>query len=75
LEWSISRLRTLASAQSGDIDVDMRLCRDARNSILRALKPHSIVVIGHRKRLWPTSETSLAGRLRSEGHEVVLDAV
>src|SRR5690242_3503082 len=49
LEWSRRRLRELAVAESVDVEVDMRLCRDATDLVLNALNPHSIVVIGQRK--------------------------
>lgn len=55
-----------------DTRVDIRLCRDAQEAITQALLPHSIVVVGARKRLWPfTRETRLARALRREGHQVV----
>ena len=37
-----------------------------------AMKPHSTVLIGTRRRLWRTQEEKLARMLAREGHEVVL---
>jgi len=39
------------------------------------LAPRSLVVIGARRRWWPTGEGWLARKLRREGHEVVLAEV
>jgi hypothetical protein len=37
-----------------------------------AIKPHSIVLIGSRRRLWRTHEEKLAQALAREGHQVAL---
>ena len=51
--------------------IDLCLCRDRLGTLLRVLRPHSVVVIGGRKRWWPTAETRMAKALRSKGHRVV----
>jgi hypothetical protein len=51
--------------------IDIRLGRDAQAVIESQLGPHCIVVIGGRRRPWPTSATRLARRLERLGHEVV----
>jgi hypothetical protein len=64
--------RTLAGDKKIDTRVDIRLCRDADESVRQALPPHSLVVIGGRKRLWPwTRETHLARALSRAGHHVI----
>ena len=70
--------RTLAGEAAPDLElwidtrVDIRLCRDAQETVRQALSPQSIVVIGGRERLWPfTSEARLARALRREGHQVI----
>ena len=60
-----------ASAQTVDTRVDIYLCRDRRQAIRQALKPDSLVVIGKRKRWWPTGEESLARMLKRDGHRVI----
>jgi hypothetical protein len=35
------------------------------------LDPNSLVVVGGRKRFWPTQEELLAKTLRRQGHEVI----
>ena len=51
--------------------VHLYLCRNKRQCLLKALKPHSLVVIGGRRRWWPTAENRLARLLRSKGHQVL----
>ena len=47
------------------------LCRDRVETLTAVLSPHSLVVIGGRKRWWPTAEKRLARKLRRAGHEVI----
>jgi len=35
------------------------------------LKPHSLIIVGGRKRWWPTSEQRLAQALKKDGHHVI----
>lgn len=57
----------------GDLEptIDLYLCRDRNDALLRTLEPNSLVVIGGRKRWWPTRESRMADVLRSRGHQVV----
>jgi hypothetical protein len=72
LEFQENRFREIASKSPVDIQVQLYLCRDGLETLKKVLKPRSLVVIGARKRLWPTRETSLVRKLRRTGHEVVL---
>jgi len=47
------------------------LCRDQVDTLLRVLRPNSLVVICGRKRWWPTPERRKVKALRSKGHRVV----
>jgi hypothetical protein len=51
--------------------IHLYLCRDQVETLLRVLKPNSLVVIGGRKHWWPTAERRIANTLRSKGHQVV----
>jgi hypothetical protein len=53
------------------ISVQVYLCRDRRLSLLEALKPQSLVVVGGRAGWWPTKETKLARMLQFAGHQVI----
>lgn len=48
------------------------LSRDRLVTLAAVLKRSSIVVIGGRKKWWPTREKILAWRLRRFGHDVIL---
>jgi hypothetical protein len=52
--------------------IHLYLCRDQQQALLRVLKPKSLVVIGSKKRWWPTKESKLARMLRSQGHQVIM---
>ncbi len=68
LEKSFSNM---TSAAGVDACIDIRLCRDAEDVVERELGPHCVVVIGGRRRWWPTAATRLARRLERLGHQVV----
>lgn len=55
-----------------DPTLHLYLCRDRVWALSQVLKAHSLVVIGGRKRWWPTAETRMASALRAEGHRVIL---
>jgi hypothetical protein len=71
LEFSEKRFRDLASQSPVDTAVRIYLCRDRWEVLKQILKPRSLVVIGGRKRWWPTAESRLARRLHRNGQEVV----
>lgn len=54
-----------------EASVQLYLCRDRRQALQQVLKPRSLVIIGGRARWWPTTESKLAGILRSQGHQVI----
>ena len=72
LDFNERRFRVIAGECPVETAVQIYLCRDRYDLLARALKPHSVVVIGSRKRWWPTAEKRLCRRLRRVGHEVVL---
>ncbi len=72
LDFSERRFRTIASGSPVETSVRLYLCRDEWETLSLALKPGSLVVVGGRRRWWPTREGRLAGKLRSAGHQVVL---
>jgi hypothetical protein len=55
--------------------IHLYLCRDKKQALSQVLKPRSLVIIGGKKRWWPTEEGKLARMLRSKGHQVVFAAV
>jgi hypothetical protein len=71
IEFNERRFRVIASQSPVETNVRIYLCRDALATLTSVLTPGSIVVIGGRKRWWPTREKKLARQLRRAGHEVV----
>jgi hypothetical protein len=71
VEFLESRFSKMASEAVVDASVDIRLGRDAGGVLESALSPRSVVVIGGRRRWWPTARMRLARRLERLGHHVV----
>jgi len=71
LDFSESHLREIAKNSPVETTVQIYLCRDALNTLKTVLPPHSVVVIGGRRRWWRTREQSLAASLHGAGHEVI----
>ena len=71
-EFTEELLSQLAGKQEVETSVKVFLCRDRNQTIRQALNPNSIVVIGSRKRWWPTRAQWLASLLRRDGHQVIV---
>jgi hypothetical protein len=72
VDFNERRLRVIASDCRVETRVSIYLCRDPLETLKSVLQPHSVVVVGSRKRWWPTAEKRLAAQLRRAGHEVVV---
>jgi hypothetical protein len=73
LDWNERRLRAIVEASPIETSVRIYLCRNRVETLKRMLRPHSFVVLNHRKRRWwPTMEEKLARELRRAGHDVLL---
>jgi hypothetical protein len=71
LDFSEQRLREIAVESPVETTIQIYLCRDSWETLSAVLPPHSLVVIGGRKRWWRTKEESLARKLRRAGHDVI----
>jgi hypothetical protein len=71
-DWNERRFRVLAAGCPVETSVRFYQCRDRDEALARALKPHSLVVIGGKTRWWPTAERRLCAKLRRMGHEVIV---
>jgi len=71
LDFSESRCREIAIESPVETTVRIYLCRNRLEMLKSVLMPRSLVVVGGRKRWWPTHEKSLARQLRGAGHEVI----
>jgi len=66
-----NRVHALQRDFPEEISTDIHLCRHPRQGLGEALPPHSLIVLGGRKRWWPTPEQRLAEFLHSGGHQVI----
>ncbi len=66
-----NEVRALKRDFPEELSVRICLCRHPRQGLREVLEPHSLIVMGGRKRWWPTEEQWLAWRLRKDGHEVI----
>jgi len=71
-DWNEKRFRVIAAQSHIETTVHFYLCRDRVETLIEVLKPHALVVIGgHKRSYWPTSEERLAKILRRAHHEVI----
>ena len=71
VEFNENRFRVMASKNPVETSVHIYLCRNRFETLTSVLKPGSIVVLGGRKRWWPTKDETLARQLRRAGYEVL----
>lgn len=71
IDWNERRFGVIASKSTIETKVMLYLCRDRVETLLKVLTPGSLVVVGGRRRWWPTAEKQLARKLRRAGHEVI----
>jgi len=71
VEFLEQRFAQMAKEVKVTVAVDIRLARDAGDVMESELGPHCVVVIGGRRRWWPTAAMRLARRLERLGHQVV----
>jgi len=71
VEFNANRFRAIASESAVETGVQIYLCRNRFETLASVLKPGSIVVLGGKKRWWPTKDELLARQLRRAGYEVL----
>jgi hypothetical protein len=69
--FSTRRYQTLIEQSGIETSIHVCLCRDRREALEAVLEPGSIVVIGARRRMWPTKEYRLGQWLRKRDHRVI----
>jgi hypothetical protein len=72
VDFNERRMRVLASGCPVETRVAIYLGRDPIEILKSVLRPGSLVVVGARKRWWPTREKRLAAQLRRTGYEVIV---
>jgi hypothetical protein len=71
MEHSLFDLISRLERDGFEASAHLYVCRDREKALLRVLKRNALLVIGGKKRWWPTAASRLAKVLRSKGHRVV----
>jgi len=71
IDFLRERMRELAASVDADVEVQIYLCRDKAEVLLRAFGIPSLVVMGGRKSWWPGSKTRVGQALERLGHRVI----
>jgi hypothetical protein len=58
-------------AREGNVDIQIRLCRDFDSGLQRVLRRRALVVLGGRRHWWLSGEEKLERSLRRLGHHVI----
>jgi hypothetical protein len=72
LERSLFDLISRLERDGFEASAHLYFCRDRDKALLQVLRRNSLVVLGGRKRWWPTADSRLARALRAEGHRVII---
>ncbi len=67
-----------AAAHAGvevEVDAKVCLCRDRKHALLQLLPPNALVIVGDKKRWWPTAQQKLWSALAKSGHQMVFAGV
>jgi len=71
VEFLEGQIRNLACDTRLEVAAHIYLCRHKRRTLEILLRPHSLIVVGGRKRWWPTSAQELGRNLEKAGHHVI----
>jgi len=71
IEFNENRFRVMAKESPVETSVQIYLCRDRFETLSSVLKRGSVVVLGGKRKWWPTKDQRLARRLRRAGYEVI----
>ncbi|MGD1104229.1 MAG: hypothetical protein ABSA59_19440 [Terriglobia bacterium] len=71
VEFLEGQIRNLAGKTCMEVAAQIYLCRDKRRTLKLLLRPHSLIVVGGKKRWWPTPAQRLARALQKDGHPVI----
>ena len=71
VEFLKGQICNLAGRIRLEVAAHIYLCRDKKRTLKLLLRPHSLIVMGGKKRWWPTSAQRLAQDLQKDGHHVI----
>ena len=70
-EFTAQRIQGVLSSYRINVEVQVCLCRERLDAAISVLSPHSLILIGGRRRFWRTKEDRLVQVLRHRGPDVV----
>ncbi len=70
-EFIVKRFENMTNPLLPKAPIVAYLCRDSVEALKQILDSRSLIVIGIRKRWWPTRDKRLARKLRHAGYEVI----
>jgi hypothetical protein len=65
------QMYNLAAETRMEVEAQVCLCRDKRIALGKLLPPNSLIVVGGKKRWWPTAAQLLARTVQRDGHQVI----
>ena len=71
VEFLEGQVRDAAAKTHLEVAAQIYLCRDRNVTLRHLLPPNSLIVIGGRRRWWPTVEQKLSKALQDLGHHVL----
>ncbi len=72
LDFRLKQFHDCCAREATEAQIEIRLCRDVRDCLLRSLPVHSLVLIGARRGWWPFGSFGRWSRaLKRAGHEVI----
>jgi hypothetical protein len=71
VEFLEGQMRDLAARTGMEVEAQVCLCRDKKSALGNLLPPNSLIVVGGRKRWWPTAAQMLARSMQRDGHQVI----
>ena len=72
VEFLEGQMYDLAALTGMEVEAQVCLCRDKKIALGNLLPPDSLIVVGGRKRWWPTAGQKLSQALQKKGHHVIL---
>ena len=71
VEFLEGQLYDLADSSGMEVEGQVCLCRNKKSALGNLLPPNSLIVVGGRKRWWPTAAHRLSQALQEDGHHVI----
>jgi hypothetical protein len=71
VEFLEGQIRKVTGKLHLDVSAHVYLCRDKRRALNILLRPHSLVIVGGKRRWWPTAAQKLARSLQASGHHAI----